>query len=101
MSVLDAGCGNGDVSLLAAELVSSSGRVVGFDRDPRQVSVASARVTNTEIVSFVQATVNDPPVGDSTRWSVGSCSCTSPTSSLLSRRWLVACGQAVWWPLSS
>jgi SAM-dependent methyltransferase len=64
MSVLDAGCGNGDVSLLAAELVSSSGRVVGFDRDPRQVSVASARVTNTEIVSFVQATVDDPPVGD-------------------------------------
>jgi SAM-dependent methyltransferase len=27
MSVLDVGCGNGDVSLLAAELVSSSGRV--------------------------------------------------------------------------
>ena len=64
MSVLDVGCGNGDVSFLAAELVLSSGRVIGFDRDPRQVTVASARVTDAVTVSFVEATVDDPPVGE-------------------------------------
>src|SRR6516225_1878543 len=64
MSVLDVGCGAGDVSFLAAELVSSSGRVVGFDRDPRQVSAASARLSGTANVLFVQATVDDPPVGE-------------------------------------
>jgi SAM-dependent methyltransferase len=64
MSVLDAGCGNGDVSFLAAELVTNSGHVVGFDRDPRQVTVASARVRDTATVSFVEATVDDPPAGE-------------------------------------
>jgi SAM-dependent methyltransferase len=64
MAVLDAGCGNGEVSFLAAELVSSSGRVVGFDRDPRQVRAASARVGDTATVSFVEATVDDPPEGE-------------------------------------
>ena len=42
MSVLDVGCGVGDVSLIAAELVSPGGRVVGFDRDVRQVSAATS-----------------------------------------------------------
>ena len=64
MSVLDVGCGNGDVSFLAADLVSSSGHVIGFDRDPRQVTVASARVGDTATVSFVEGTVDDPPVGE-------------------------------------
>jgi 2-polyprenyl-3-methyl-5-hydroxy-6-metoxy-1,4-benzoquinol methylase len=63
MSVLDVGCGNGDVSFLAAELVSSRGRVVGFDRDSRQVTAASARIGDTATVSFVEATVDDPPEG--------------------------------------
>jgi ubiquinone/menaquinone biosynthesis C-methylase UbiE len=64
MTVLDVGCGNGDVSFLASELVSSSGRVVGFDRDPRQVTAASSRVGDSAIVSFVEATVDNPPVGE-------------------------------------
>jgi len=64
MSVLDVGCGNGDVSFLAAELVSSSGRVIGFDRDPRQVTAASARAGDTATVSFAEATVDDPPAGE-------------------------------------
>jgi SAM-dependent methyltransferase len=62
-SVLDAGCGVGDVSLIAAELVSGSGRVVGFDRDARQVSVAAARLANHTNVSVVRATIDDPPEG--------------------------------------
>jgi SAM-dependent methyltransferase len=63
MSVLDAGCGVGDVSAIAAELVSGSGRVVGFDRDARQVSVAAARFARHANVSVVEATIDDPPEG--------------------------------------
>jgi ubiquinone/menaquinone biosynthesis C-methylase UbiE len=33
MRVLDIGCGAGDVSMLAAELVGSTGSVVGIDRN--------------------------------------------------------------------
>jgi ubiquinone/menaquinone biosynthesis C-methylase UbiE len=64
MTVLDVGCGNGDVSFLAAELVLTSGRVIGFDRDPLQVKAASARIGATPTVSFVEATLDDPPVGE-------------------------------------
>jgi SAM-dependent methyltransferase len=63
MSVLDVGCGIGDVSAIAAELVSSSGRVVGFDRDARQVTVAASRFAEHVNVSVVQATIEDPPEG--------------------------------------
>jgi len=44
MRVLDIGCGVGDVSLLAAEMVSSSGMVVGVDRSAQAVGVARQRV---------------------------------------------------------
>lgn len=64
MSVLDVGCGVGDVSLIAAELVSRGGRVVGFDRDARQVSAAAARFGDNPTTSFVQATIEDPPEGE-------------------------------------
>lgn len=37
MTVLDAGCGAGDVSLLAARLVEATGRVVGVDRSAEYV----------------------------------------------------------------
>jgi ubiquinone/menaquinone biosynthesis C-methylase UbiE len=63
MAVLDVGCGVGDVSIIAAELVSNSGRVIGFDRDARQVSAANARFVNDTRASFVQATIDDPPEG--------------------------------------
>jgi 2-polyprenyl-3-methyl-5-hydroxy-6-metoxy-1,4-benzoquinol methylase len=64
MSVLDVGCGVGDVSVIAAELVESDGRVVGFDRDARQVATAAARAGDSAIASFVQATIEDPPEGE-------------------------------------
>jgi ubiquinone/menaquinone biosynthesis C-methylase UbiE len=43
MRVLDLGCGAGDVSMLAAELVGPSGAVMGIDRDPEVLSVARER----------------------------------------------------------
>jgi SAM-dependent methyltransferase len=43
MRVLDIGCGVGDVSLLAAELVGPSGFVLGVDRSPEALQVAERR----------------------------------------------------------
>src|SRR5258708_31853131 len=44
MSVLDRGCGVGDVSLLAARLVGPSGHVTGIDRDSVVIKKAGERV---------------------------------------------------------
>lgn len=43
MRVLDVGCGSGDVSRLAAELVGPGGSVLGVDLDPDTVRAAAAR----------------------------------------------------------
>lgn len=44
MRVLDIGCGGGDVSLIAAELVTSSGAVTGIDPSSDALAVARARL---------------------------------------------------------
>ena len=43
MRVLDIGCGAGDVSMLLAETVGETGRVVAFDREARVIETAKAR----------------------------------------------------------
>ena len=43
MRVLDLGSGAGDVAFLAAEIVGSTGHVVGVDMDPRALDTAKAR----------------------------------------------------------
>ena len=45
MTVLDVGCGVGDVTLLAARLVGSKGAVLGIDRAASSVRVARDRAT--------------------------------------------------------
>ena len=40
MRVLDLGCGAGDVSVLAAEIVGRSGSVIGLDRDMAVLTAA-------------------------------------------------------------
>lgn len=54
MRVLDLGCGPGDVSLLAAELVGPSGRVLGIDTNPSVLHLAWARAQQASLtqVSF-------------------------------------------------
>src|SRR5262245_61059248 len=41
--VLDRGCGAGDVSFIAAEIVGPGGNVVGIDRSPAAVDLARER----------------------------------------------------------
>jgi 2-polyprenyl-3-methyl-5-hydroxy-6-metoxy-1,4-benzoquinol methylase len=57
MRVLDLGCGVGDVSMLAAELVGPSGSVVGIDRSPEVLTVAEQRARSAGFpqISFVEA----------------------------------------------
>jgi ubiquinone/menaquinone biosynthesis C-methylase UbiE len=44
MRILDVGAGAGDTALLAAEIVGSSGEIVGTDRSPVAVAAAQTRV---------------------------------------------------------
>lgn len=55
MKVLDVGSGAGDVALLAAELVGSTGLVVGVDSDPAVLETARvrARAAGLTQVSFI------------------------------------------------
>ena len=43
MRILDLGCGAGDVSMLAAELVGPEGSIVGIDRSQEVLNVAKER----------------------------------------------------------
>src|SRR5262245_28693227 len=49
MSVLDIGCGVGDVSLLAARLVGRHGRVTSVDIDPAALEALQARASAEEM----------------------------------------------------
>ncbi len=51
MRVLDIGCGVGDVSFLAAELVGPTGAVVGVDRDPGVIALARRRAKESGLSS--------------------------------------------------
>ena len=61
MRVLDLGCGPGDVSLLAANLVGTSGSVVGIDRWEPSISTARlrARAAGLRNVHFIQGELED------------------------------------------
>jgi 2-polyprenyl-3-methyl-5-hydroxy-6-metoxy-1,4-benzoquinol methylase len=58
--VLDVGSGVGDVALLLAGLVGSSGEVVGVERDTRSISRARARVAEAGLhnVQFIKSDVS-------------------------------------------
>ena len=53
MRVLDLGCGMGDVSLLAADLVGPQGSVLGVDRDPQALARARDRAREKSCAGYV------------------------------------------------
>jgi protein-L-isoaspartate O-methyltransferase len=59
MRVLDIGCGAGDVSMLAAELVGSTGSVVGIDRNEQVLAIARerARMAKFGQIDFKEASI--------------------------------------------
>ena len=59
MRVLDLGCGAGDVSMLAAELVGASGSVVGIDRNQDVLAVARERAQTARLgnIDFEEVSV--------------------------------------------
>ena len=61
MRVLDLGCGAGDVSMLAAELVGISGSIVGIDRSQEVLDVAEERVREAGLrqISFVRTSAEE------------------------------------------
>jgi ubiquinone/menaquinone biosynthesis C-methylase UbiE len=63
MTVLDIGCGPGDVSLLLAEAVGRSGRVVAFDREERAIEAARkrARSMGYDNIEFIVSSDKELP----------------------------------------
>jgi SAM-dependent methyltransferase len=65
MRVLDIGCGAGDVTFVAADLVGPDGSVVGVDRSPDALARARLRAEQRGLtqVQFVEGDVHDPAPG--------------------------------------
>ena len=61
MKVLDVGCGAGDVTMLAAELVGESGTVLGIDRSEAAIDAARARTVSTRNIAFEIASPEELP----------------------------------------
>ncbi|MGE0862600.1 MAG: cyclopropane-fatty-acyl-phospholipid synthase family protein [Vicinamibacterales bacterium] len=63
--ILDIGCGAGDVSFLAADIVGAGGSVVGIDRAPAAIAAARARAhaEGRGNVEFRLESISDMPAG--------------------------------------
>lgn len=59
MRILDVGCGEGDVALLASQLVGESGVVVGIDRSEAVILAARARAARAKNVRFLVKSSHD------------------------------------------
>ena len=65
MRVLDLGCGAGDATFVAADLVGPGGSVVGVDRSPQALARARLRAEQRGLaqVQFVEASLDEPAPG--------------------------------------
>ena len=70
MRVLDLGCGAGDASMLAAELVGPSGSVIGIDRNPQVIALASSRA---QAAGLGQITFKNVPLDAFTESELFDC----------------------------
>lgn len=63
MTILELGCGPGEISELLSEIVGSAGSVLAVDRDKEMISAAQKRLEEAgkKNVHFVQADLNDAP----------------------------------------
>lgn len=59
MAVLDIGCGAGDLSLLAADIVGPSGTVLGVDRAGEAIAAATARAASRGLTQQVRFRVSE------------------------------------------
>ena len=62
--VLEVGCGTGNLLAIAAERVGPTGRVVGIDRDTRQIAVARELTATWSWVEVVEADVTTYEAGE-------------------------------------
>jgi ubiquinone/menaquinone biosynthesis C-methylase UbiE len=65
MRILDVGCGAGDVSFIAADLVGSQGEVIGVDRSPNAIETARVRAADLRLsnVKFMRSELSDIDFG--------------------------------------
>ena len=65
MRVLNLGCGAGDVTFVAADLVGPEGSVVGVDHSPDALARARLRAGQRGLtqVQFVESDIHDPVPG--------------------------------------
>lgn len=63
MRVLDVGCGSGDLSIMASEMVGDSGEVVGFDISEDALAIArnAVKEKHNSIAQFIHADINELP----------------------------------------
>ena len=63
MRVLDVGCGAGDTSLLAADMVGPTGQVIGQDRAAEAIALARTRAGERPQLSFAVGELGELPAG--------------------------------------
>ena len=62
-SVLDVGCGTGELTALLADKVGQQGEVLGIDPDGSMIALAKQKCKDVPNLSFVQAAISEIPLG--------------------------------------
>lgn len=60
-TILDLGCGTGELSAYLAQLVGNSGKVVGVDHDKERLELAKRSHSNIDNLSFIEGSSSNFP----------------------------------------